>query len=214
DRRRRLPSLALRTFADAFAHRAPGSGPGSGPILFNDTFTNFCHPNIGMAAADVLGACGAAPALTRHDCCGRPLSSKGLLAGARALARANADALYEAASQGRRIVFLEPSCLSAVKEDAPALLRGDEQRRARTVADACVLFEDFVESRVRAGASLPLANGPASILLHGHCHQKAMGLLPSARLLLARIPGSTIVDLDAGCCGMAGSCRHPPARSP
>jgi Fe-S oxidoreductase len=32
-----------------------------------------------------------------------------------------------------------------------------------------------------------------------------MGLLPSARALLGRIPSCTVVDLDAGCCGMAGS---------
>jgi Fe-S oxidoreductase len=32
-----------------------------------------------------------------------------------------------------------------------------------------------------------------------------MGLMPSARSLLARIPACTVVDLDAGCCGMAGS---------
>jgi len=32
-----------------------------------------------------------------------------------------------------------------------------------------------------------------------------MGLLPSARALLARIPSAAVVDLDAGCCGMAGS---------
>ncbi|HWE49559.1 MAG TPA: heterodisulfide reductase-related iron-sulfur binding cluster, partial [Bryobacteraceae bacterium] len=38
-----------------------------------------------------------------------------------------------------------------------------------------------------------------------HCHQKAMGLLPAAKNLLARIPGTEVVDLDAGCCGMAGS---------
>ena len=30
-------------------------------------------------------------------------------------------------------------------------------------------------------------------------------MLPPARALLARIPASTVVDLDAGCCGMAGS---------
>jgi Fe-S oxidoreductase len=32
-----------------------------------------------------------------------------------------------------------------------------------------------------------------------------MGLLAPAKSLLSRIPGSTVVDLDAGCCGMAGS---------
>jgi Fe-S oxidoreductase len=42
-------------------------------------------------------------------------------------------------------------------------------------------------------------------VLHGHCHQKALGALPSAKALLSRIPGVSIVDPDAGCCGMAGS---------
>ncbi len=97
-------------------------------------------------------------------------------------------------------MFCEPSCLSAVREDAPSLLRGDDQRRARAVADACVLFEEFA-----AGLPLPLKQGPPKILLHGHCHQKSMGLLPPAKALLEKIPGSTVVDVDAGCCGMAGS---------
>src|SRR5262249_34198794 len=52
---------------------------------------------------------------------------------------------------------------------------------------------------------LPVRAGPAKILLHGHCHQKSMGLLPATVSLLSRIPSATIVDLDAGCCGMAGS---------
>jgi Fe-S oxidoreductase len=86
------------------------------------------------------------------------------------------------------------------------LLRGESERKARTVADACVLFEDFLESRCRSGSSvIALSSGPQSIVLHGHCHQKAMGMLAPARALLARIPGATVVDLDAGCCGMAGS---------
>jgi Fe-S oxidoreductase len=50
-----------------------------------------------------------------------------------------------------------------------------------------------------------LRAGPQRILLHGHCHQKSMGLLEASRSLLARIPGAQVVDLDAGCCGMAGS---------
>ena len=57
----------------------------------------------------------------------------------------------------------------------------------------------------RGSASLSLAHGPATIVLHGHCHQKAMGLAAPAKALLARIPGASIIDLDAGCCGMAGS---------
>jgi Fe-S oxidoreductase len=129
-----------------------------------------------------------------------------LLEDARSLAAKNAAMLSDAAAQGDAIVFLEPSCLSAIKEDAPALLRGEQQQRATAVARSAILFEDFVEQQCqRDSIHLPLRDGPHTILLHGHCHQKAMGLMPPARALLARVPGSTLVDLDAGCCGMAGS---------
>jgi len=41
--------------------------------------------------------------------------------------------------------------------------------------------------------------------LHPHCHQRSMGLAAPAKALLSRIPGATVTDLEAGCCGMAGS---------
>jgi FAD/FMN-containing dehydrogenase/Fe-S oxidoreductase len=197
DRRRTLPALASRTLAS----RLEGRGAANGAILlFNDTFTSYYDPEIGVAVWDVLAAGGASPALARNHCCGRPLISKGLLAKARVQARRNTEALYAAASAGKKIVFCEPSCLSAVREDAPSLLRGEEQKRARVVADACVLFEEYA-----AALPIPLKAGPETILLHGHCHQKSMGLLPPAKALLEKIPGAAVVDLDAGCCGMAGS---------
>ena len=43
------------------------------------------------------------------------------------------------------------------------------------------------------------------VLLHPHCHQRSMGLAVPAKALLSRIPSATVVDLEAGCCGMAGS---------
>jgi FAD/FMN-containing dehydrogenase/Fe-S oxidoreductase len=197
DRRRTLPALSSRTFASQVRRRGKAD---PAVLLFNDTFTNFYDPEIGLAAWDVLEAAGLTVGLAPNHCCGRPLISKGLLTKARAQAMQNTKSLYDAASAGRKILFCEPSCLSAVREDAPSLLRGENQRRARVVADACVLFEEFA-----AGLQLPLKPGPPEILLHGHCHQKSMGLLPSAKALLEQIPGSTVVDLDAGCCGMAGS---------
>src|SRR5262249_24372028 len=130
-------------------------------LLFADTFTNYCHPEVGVAAADVLAAAGLTAQLEPHDCCGRPLISQGLLDEARALAAANVSALYDVAIQGTPIVFLEPSCLSSIREDAPDLLRGEAQQRARTIAGASVLFEEFMSARLEAGTiALPLRRGP------------------------------------------------------
>ena len=209
DRRRTPPAWAKRTFEEQLRQNGGRRGGPSGPptaVLFNDTFTNFNEPENGIAAVDVLDAAGINVQLLPHDCCGRPLISTGQLDAARKLAQKNADALFDAASRGEKILFLEPSCLSAVREDAPALLRGDDQRKAQVVADACILFEDYLERELAAGrASLRLKAGPSSVVLHGHCHQKAMGLVAPAKALLSRIPSCKVVDLDSGCCGMAGS---------
>jgi FAD/FMN-containing dehydrogenase/Fe-S oxidoreductase len=198
DRRRRLPAFRRRTLrADA---PAPDGAPGV--LLFADTFTNYYDPEIGLSALRVLAAAGLRPALAPNRCCARPQISKGLLGQAKAMAARNTRALYADAREGRPIVFCEPSCLSAVREDAPALLRGEERRQAEAVASMSMLFEEYAAT---IATRLPLKAGPTSILLHGHCHQKSMGLVAPARSLLSRIPGAHVVDLDAGCCGMAGS---------
>jgi FAD/FMN-containing dehydrogenase/Fe-S oxidoreductase len=198
DRRRPLPQFALRTLNAT----APRADEQSHAILFSDTFTNYYDPHIGIAALDVLRAAGIRAGVAAHHCCGRPQISKGLLADARVLAERNADALHVHAAAGRKIVFCEPSCLSAVREDAPSLLRGDARKKAKDVAAACVLFEELVAPAMK---NVQMKSGPAEILLHGHCHQKSMGLLTPAKTLLALVPGAAVVDLDAGCCGMAGS---------
>ncbi len=197
DRRRSLPPFASRTLREL---RGGRDGRGPGALLFNDTFTNYFEPSIGVAAFELLGAAGVNARLAPNVCCGRPLISQGLLPQARRLAERNAELLHAAAGAGARILFCEPSCLSAVREDAPSLLRGEARAKAEAVSRAAMLVEEFL-----AGASLPLRSGPAKILLHGHCHQKAMGLTGATRTLLSRIPGAAVVELDSGCCGMAGS---------
>jgi Fe-S oxidoreductase len=218
DRRRMPPSFARETFARRFAKRInnPQSIRNPQPeirntpvLLFTDTFTNYNHPEVGVAAATVLDAAGIAVRLAPHGCCGRPLISQGLLDEARAAAQVNADALFDAAARGERIVFLEPSCLSAVREDAPALLRGDAQRKARVVADACVLFEDYVEQEWRAGRMpLQLRAGPSTVLLHGHCTEGHGPDVRPARSSAAsrRAPWSISTRAAAAWPGRLGTC--------
>ena len=199
DRRRTLPQFTRRTLAKAARARSTSTPD---VLLFNDTFTNHYDPEIGIAALDVLSAAGLRAALAPNRCCGRPQISKGLLDDARAMASRNTDLLFADATAGRPLIFCEPSCLSAIREDVPALLRGEARRRADVVARSAVLFEEFVAART---STLALKAGPKTLLLHGHCHQKSMSLLAPAKALLSSIPDTTVVDLDAGCCGMAGS---------
>ena len=208
DPRRALPEWRRKTLTHRVRsrERSRARANETRALLFADTFTNYADPEIGVAAIEVLEASGIEADLAHNVCCGRPLISQGLLDEARALAVKNVVALYDVAARGETIVFLEPSCLSAIREDAPALLRGNLQQKARTVARAAMLFEEYLERECQTRrARLPLVAGPKSILLHPHCHQRAMGLAPAARALLSRIPDATVTDLDAGCCGMAGS---------
>ena len=210
DRRRSAPRWAPRSLASAWrgrrAENAAADTAQRAVVLFNDTFTNYFDPQIGLAAAAVLEAAGAAVDLGPDVCCGRPLISQGLLDEARERAADAVLRLHPLAAAGAPIVLLEPSCLSALVDDAPALLRGAAQQRAREVAAACVLFEDYLERNLGDGrATLPLRAAAGRILLHGHCHQQSLGLVAPARALLERIPDARVTELDAGCCGMAGS---------
>ena len=205
DRRRSFPRWTHRTLACRFRlGRSPSAE--ISVLLFNDTFTNYFEPETGLAALEVLEKAGHPAGVLPYHCCGRPSISQGLLERAREQARLLAEALYPAASRGARIIFCEPSCLSAVREDAPRLLRGEARKRADVVAAQSLLFEEFLEQEVRAGRTrMSWRGGTRKLLLHGHCHQKSMGLLSPAVELLSRIPGAEVLDLDAGCCGMAGS---------
>jgi len=195
DARRPVPRWRRRTLRDQEAART-----GMQALLFVDTFTNHYDPEIGIAALELMDKGGVSASLAPNVCCGRPLISQGLLGEARELARENVSRLYAAAAKGVPLVVCEPSCLSSLREDAPDLLRGEEQERARVVGHAAVLLEEYL-----LGLPLEFAEGPTEIVFHGHCHQKAMGLAAPAIALLSKVPGAKVTALDSGCCGMAGS---------
>ena len=198
--RRRVPPAWKRQTLEGWLARNPRPNGGRPVVLFNDTFLNHYSPEIGIAAIEILERGGYGVETVRPACCGRPLISQGLLAEARVQAAKVVEALFPIARDGQKILFCEPSCLSAIKDDAASLLRGTQQKQAQVVAQASLLFDEFASE-----LELPLRPGPSRILLHGHCHQKSMGLLPATTALLKRIPNTTVTDLDAGCCGMAGS---------
>ena len=43
------------------------------------------------------------------------------------------------------------------------------------------------------------------MLVHGHCHQKAFGLMDSVLAALRLLPGAQVSMIESSCCGMAGS---------
>jgi len=67
------------------------------------------------------------------------------------------------------------------------------------------MLEEYLGLLAEAGINMPYAPQARGVLLHGHCHQKAMvGTGPSLAALRA-VPGFAVTEVDSGCCGMAGS---------
>ena len=206
DKRRQLPEFASQTFAQWFKARAPtGRGVRGQVVLFPDTFTNYNHPNLGRAAVEVLEALGYQVILPRVRCCGRPMLSKGMMDRARSNARYNVDSVYPYLERGAKLVGLEPSCILSFRDDYVDLLGGDA--KAKGVSESAVLIEEFVlYAQEEEGASLEFRGSPGKkLLFHGHCHQKALVGTGLAMQVLRSVPGCDAVEIQSGCCGMAGA---------
>ncbi|MBI3837473.1 MAG: FAD-binding protein [Planctomycetia bacterium] len=202
DARRPLPRFERNHFRKWFRKRsAPGDGASPrGPIvLLDDCLTSYCEPGVNRAAVEVLEAAGYEVELAGLECCGRTLVSKGFLAEGQELARRNVERLLPWAKRGVPIVGCEPSCLLMLVDEYPDLVPGEA---ARTVAAQAVLVDTHL---VQAGIQLPLRPQAQTILLHGHCHQKALVGVQDTQAALAMIPGAEVQLVDSGCCGMAGS---------
>ncbi len=209
DRRRPLPRFQRETLPRWFAARpAPAAAGSRGEVVFlADSFTSFTEPAVGQAAVRLLERAGYRVRLETEVCCGRAQISKGLLAGAKATAATLAAKLGPEAARGAIIAGCEPSCLLTLREEHPALLPDDANVKA--VAGRARLVEEVLVEAIEAGAlPAPAGNGhaaPRRVLFHGHCHQKALAGTAATVALLERIPGAEVVEVDAGCCGMAGS---------
>ncbi len=206
DRRRCPPAFARSSFSRQFLSEGKSEQHPQRALLFPDTFTNYHEPEIGLAAVRLLNRAGCSVSLGPQTlrCCGRPMISNGLLSEAVEFARQNVAALYPWAVAGAPIVACEPSCILTIKDDYPALLRGELRRQAETVAAACLTFEELLDRLLTDSAS-PFRAGPKRLLVQGHCHQRSLVGMTASLRLLRRVPGAEVVDLDAGCCGMAGS---------
>jgi FAD/FMN-containing dehydrogenase/Fe-S oxidoreductase len=207
DRRRPLPRFARETLLRWDRKRTRGVAGSRGDVVFlADSFTTFTEPAIGRAAIELLEAAGWNVRLESAGCCGRSSISKGLLDQACGMASSMVGRLAPEAARGVPIVGCEPSCLLTLREEHVSLLPDDP--RAQVVADQTRLVEELLVEAIDDGA-LVLDPGASvsgrEILFHGHCHQKALAGTAATVALLQRIPGARVTELDAGCCGMAGS---------
>ncbi|MBN1947126.1 MAG: FAD-binding protein [Bradymonadales bacterium] len=211
DPRRRIPPFARQTFLDWFARRTPhpGAQVAGDLLLLVDPFTNHLEPEVAQAAVELLEAAGFSVVVPERCCSARSLISRGLIREAREMLTEAIERLYPHAEQGVPLVGLEPSELLTYRDEAPDLVVGATLRSmASLVKERTRLLEELVVERAGKGLLDRLAFrdiSPKKILVHGHCHQKALVSTNPTIQALSLIPGAQVTEIPSGCCGMAGS---------
>jgi len=176
-------------------------------LLMPDCFSQWSQPQVGRAAVELLEAFGYRVVLPHAGCCGRAAISCGMLAEAATVSAQTAQSLIDAMKREQAVALLglEPSCVSAVKDDWLDLKMRVSQQDLQWLAARTWMAEEWIDLAWDRHPRRPRFMEPAEhVVLHAHCHQKALWG-PTSHGLLRRIFGDRASVLQTGCCGMAGS---------
>lgn len=199
---RSLPEFRKETFLKWF-NKHPRTPEGDKVVLFIDLFTNHHEPETGMEAVKVLESGGYEVLVPELLETGRPQISKGLLTEAKRICQRMINELYPYIEQGIPIIGLEPSEILTLRDEYLDLCEDPDLPKANKIAEATFTIEEFL---LRNKERFSFSETPPSqqLLLHGHCHAKAL-IGNNAIAELLKLSGYDIEILDSGCCGMAGS---------
>jgi len=207
-RQRSLPGFRADFFRDSEVGQAKGKGGAGKVILFTDTFNRWMEPEIPRAALRVLERAGyevitAQSPGRRPLCCGRTYLAAGMIDRARDEARRTLTALLPHVHAGTPIIGLEPSCLLTLRDEFLTLLPGAD---AKALSENAMLFEEFIAREARSGRlDLPMTASAGAARVHGHCHQKAAGVMSDMDHALGLVTGLEADNIESSCCGMAGA---------
>ena len=207
---RRLPRFESSLYRWMSKRRRATPTGGPTVVLFPDCFTVYNDPHIGRAAILTLERLGYRVTLPRLGCCGRSLISTGMLAEASKVCRATASALIDHVKRENAVAVVgcEPSCISAIKDEWLELDMGIDVDSIAGLAARTYLAEEFIDLAWEMhprGAEIKKTSASRPVLLHAHCHQKALWGAETSARSLRRIFGERLSVIDSGCCGMAGS---------
>ncbi|HEY2468698.1 MAG TPA: FAD-linked oxidase C-terminal domain-containing protein [Terracidiphilus sp.] len=200
---RNLPKLAAQSFQKLRAPQGANHSVADGRrvLLWPDTWNNYYHPQALVAAETVLATTGFEVDIPQeHLCCGRPLYDFGFLDQARGYLARVLDRMGTQIEERIPFIFLEPSCASVFKDELREFFPDDE--RARVLTDQVWLLADWLAAK--APDWVPERLEGAHVMVHGHCHHKAVFGGPANEIALLRRAGAKVEAIKAGCCGMAG----------
>jgi FAD/FMN-containing dehydrogenase/Fe-S oxidoreductase len=204
---RSMPLLYKTTLRRWYKKNYSPTAGGRRVYLFCDEFTNYQDVEIGIKAILLLGRLGYDVVIPDHEESGRTYLSKGLLRRAQHIANQNIRALQPLITSEAPLVGIEPSAILTFRDEYPDLADDSLLAGAATLARNSYLIDDFIAREIESGHihAGQFTSEPRTILLHGHCQQKALTSVGGSVRALSLPANYTVKTIPSGCCGMAGS---------
>lgn len=195
------PVFADKSFVRLFKSLQPFQSPRK--VVFSPgCYVNYNRPGVGLAVVDVLRRSGIEVLPGEFGCCGLPLISAGMPDKARKYARRNMEAIKKYALAGYPVLTSCPSCSLTLRREYAELFGGEFSGLGGMVTD---VLEFLLGLRQKGELYTGFKYFPYTAGYHQPCHLRAAGCGSPARDLLELIPGCRLEELNAGCCGLAGS---------
>jgi glycerol-3-phosphate dehydrogenase subunit C len=199
-----MPKFAGRTF-QRWAKRHRSTVSGRKVVYFHACGTNYYEPGVGEMVVAVLEHNGFYVRIPPQDCCGLPLQSNGNFPAARKYVRRLVSNLASYAREGWPIVANSTSCGLMLKREAHEIL-GVEDEDLQAVSEATYdLCEFLLDLHQRGELRTDFRPLPLTVPYHAPCQQRGHGIGKPALDLMALIPELRVIELDADCCGIAGT---------
>jgi Fe-S oxidoreductase len=198
--------VSLRRYVQAnFNNLIPNSSKSF--YLFIDEFVNYNDESVGQKAVQLLDALGYNINIIEHPESGRAAFSKGFLDHAKQCANENVRVFSEVVNEGQPLVGIEPSAILGFRDEYPKIVDETLIEKAELLAKNVFTIEEFLYQEVENGniTSASFDSKEREILVHGHCHQKALSSVDYTAHILSVPSNNKVSIIPSGCCGMAGS---------
>jgi len=206
--KRSLPLLASQDFRAWHRKHANKNVTRTKTVyFFCDEFTQYMDVDIGRKTVLLLNSLGYTVLLPMHSESGRAALSKGMLNYAKKCAEKNTKIFRSLITEATPLLGIEPSALLGFRDEYIDLVDPTLKEDAINIAKHTFLFEEFISREIDAGKinSDSFTNVKKTVLVHGHCHQKALSTMRHILKTLSLPQGFSVEEIPSGCCGMAGS---------
>ncbi len=207
DSKRKMPDFKRPSFLKAGRKYLESVGPIERPVekvaYFVDTYANYNEPQLGFDVIKCLRYNGVEVILPEQRPAPLPAIVYGDVKTARRELEYSVKHLAEAVRSGYKIVCSEPSAAMCLKDELRFFVDSED---AREVSENVYELMGFLLDLFKKGKLKPaLKQRGGKFLYHSPCHLFATGDNKASIKLFGGLCLGEITDLNAGCCGIAGT---------